>query len=126
MMQKSVKRPVYLNLLQIQEPIGAVVSIVHRITGALLALLAPFGLWALHLSLQGPQGFARVQAAFTSVAGRILTLLVLWLLVQHLYSGIRHLLLDVDIGFELPAARTMAWATFVASVITVVLVGLLW
>lgn len=126
MMQKSAKRPVYLNLFQIQQPIGAIVSIVHRITGAVLALLAPFALWALHLSLQGPEGFARVQAALGSIPGRLLTLLVLWLLVQHLYSGIRHLLLDVDVGFELPAARASGWATFVASVITVILVGLLW
>lgn len=125
-MQNSAKRPVYLNLFQIQEPIGAVVSIVHRITGAVLALLTPFALWALHLSLQGPEGFARVQAAFTSVPGRLLSLLVLWLLVQHLYSGIRHLLLDVDVGFELPVARRSGYATFIASVVTVILVGLLW
>lgn len=126
MMHKSAKRPVYLNLFQIQEPIGAVVSIVHRITGAALALAAPFALWALHLSLQGPEGFARVQAALAGVPGRMAALLILWLLVQHLYSGIRHLLLDVNVGFELPAARTSAWATFVASVVTVILVALLW
>jgi|SRR5690606_11682308 succinate dehydrogenase / fumarate reductase cytochrome b subunit len=126
MMQKSAKRPVYLNLFQIQQPIGAVVSIVHRVTGALLALLTPFGLWALHLSLQGPAGYARVQAVLGSVPGRLLALLALWLLLQHLYSGIRHLLLDVNVGFELPTARASAWATFAASVITVVLVALLW
>src|SRR5690606_40979657 len=105
MMQNSAKRPVYLNLFQIQQPIGAVGSSVHRVTGALLALMPPFGLWALHLSLQGPAGYARVQAVLGSVPGRLLALLALWLLLQHLYSGIRHLLLDVNVGFELPEYR---------------------
>lgn len=124
-MQESAKRPVYLNLFQIRQPIGAVVSISHRLTGAVLALATPFALWALHLSLADPSGFERVRAALGTAGGRVLVLLLLWLLAQHLYSGIRHLLMDVDVGMELGPARRSGWATFVASVITVLVVGLL-
>ncbi len=124
-MQKSAKRPVYLNLFQIRQPIGAVVSIIHRISGAVLALLTPFALWALQASLESPERFAQVAALLHTVPARAALLLALWLLVQHLYSGVRHLLIDIDVGVELPAARRGAWLTLVASVATVVVVGVL-
>ncbi len=118
-MQKSATRPVFLNLLQIHMPIGAVVSILHRATGAVLALLIPFALWALHGSLASEARFEQVRAMLSSGLGRAALLLALWILVQHLYSGIRHLLLDVDVGIDLPAARRGAWLTLVASIATV-------
>ena len=124
-MQKSAKRPVYLNLIQIRLPIGALVSIVHRITGLVLALLTPFALWALQASLEGPQRFAEVQATLASGGGRAVLLLGLWLLIQHLYSGIRHLFIDIDAGVELHSARRSGYLTFIASVITVLILGVL-
>ena len=124
-MQKRAKRPVYLSLFQlgITQPIGAHVSIIHRITGAVLALLTPFALWALQASLESPDSFARVKEALSSGVGRAAVLLVLLLLVQHLYSGVRHLLMDIDVGIELHSARRSGWVTFVAAVVTVVVVG---
>ena len=101
-MHKNAKRPVYLNLLQIRLPIGGVISIIHRISGAVLALFLPFALCALQASLESPERFAQVQAVFASTPGRAALLLALWLLVQHLYSGLRHLLIDIDVGVELP------------------------
>lgn len=124
-MQQSAKRPVYLNLFLIRQPIGAVVSILHRITGALLALLMPFALWALQATLDGPAGFAEVKAALSRGVGRAVLLLALWVLIQHLYSGIRHLLIDVDVGVELAAARRNAWATLAASALTVLMLAAL-
>jgi succinate dehydrogenase / fumarate reductase cytochrome b subunit len=119
------KRPVNLNLLQLtlQLPIGGVVSIIHRITGTLLVLLTPYALYALQTSLEGPAGFEEIRASLASGVGRVAMLLALWVIVQHLYSGIRHLLMDVDVGIELAAARRAAWLTLAASVITVALLG---
>src|SRR6266566_5098689 len=112
------KRPVYLNLLQLglAMPIGGVVSIIHRITGALMVLLIPPALWALQTSLESPMRFEQVRAWLNRGCGRALFLLALWALVQHLYSGIRHLALDVDVGIELASARRNAWLTLGASV----------
>lgn len=124
-MQQSAKRPVYLNLLLIRQPIGAVVSILHRITGALLALLLPFALWALQASLDGPAGFAGVKDTLSAGVGRAVLLLALWVLIQHLYSGVRHLLIDIDVGVELASARRNAWITLVASVLTVLVLAAL-
>jgi len=122
-MQQSIKRPVYLNLFLIRLPIGGVVSILHRITGALLALLTVFFLWALQASLESPARFGEIKALLNAGIGRVAVLLTLWVLIQHLYSGIRHLLIDVDIGVDRSSARRSAWLTLVASVGTVLVLS---
>ena len=38
-------RPKYLNLLQIRMPLPAIVSIMHRVSGAALFLALPLMLW---------------------------------------------------------------------------------
>jgi len=109
-MAKSKKRrPVFFNLAQIQMPVGALTSITHRVTGILLALGIPFSVYLLDLSLQGPQGYAQVIAWFDKFAFRVAAIVLVWALAHHLLAGIRHLLGDIDIGSELPAARRSAW-----------------
>jgi succinate dehydrogenase / fumarate reductase cytochrome b subunit len=124
-MATNKKRPVYLNLLQIRLPIGGVVSIIHRVSGFLLVLLIPVALCTLQTSLESPMRFEEVRAFLASGIGRIAMLLALWVLVQHLYSGIRHLFMDIDVGVERPTARRSAWLTLAASIVTVALLGVL-
>jgi succinate dehydrogenase / fumarate reductase cytochrome b subunit len=103
------RRPVFFNLMQIQMPVGAIISITHRITGLLIALGIPLDIYLLGLSLQSPQGYARVAALFGILAFRIMTLLFIWALAYHVLAGLRHLLSDIDIGSHLHPARTSAW-----------------
>jgi succinate dehydrogenase / fumarate reductase cytochrome b subunit len=103
------RRPVFLNLLQIQIPVGALTSITHRVTGIVLAFGIPVGIYLLDLSLQGPQGYARASGWFDAFAFRLAAVLSIWALAHHVLAGIRHLLSDVDIGSQLPAARRSAW-----------------
>ena len=102
-------RPVFLDLVQIQMPVGALTSITHRVTGIFLALGVPFGIYLLDLSLEGPQSYARVTRLFDNVAFRVTAVLFVWVLAHHLLAGIRHLLSDIDIGSRLPIARRSAW-----------------
>lgn len=53
-----LQRPMFLNLLQIQMPVGAITSILHRVTGVLLAVGVPLGMYLLWRSLDGEAGFA--------------------------------------------------------------------
>ncbi len=106
--KKTDTRPVNLNLLKIKQPITAIVSIGHRISGVLLFLSIPFVIWMLEHSLQGPQGFAEITALFDSSLIKILTLLLAWSAVHHFFAGIRFLLLDVEVGIDLKTARTSA------------------
>lgn len=104
------RRPVFFNLLQIQMPVGALTSITHRVTGIFLALGVPFSIYLLDLSLQGPQSYEKVTSLFDKLAFRGAVIVFVWVLAHHMLAGIRHLLSDVDIGSQLPAARRSAWA----------------
>lgn len=123
-MGKNNARPVFLNLFQIRLPIGGVVSILHRITGVFLVLTLPALLYGLQQSLSGPAEYAAVTAKLSGPWARALLLLLLWVFAQHFFSGIRHLLLDLDIGMEKKSARRLAWLTLAASGLIVLLLGL--
>ena len=103
------RRPVFFNLMQILMPVGALTSITHRVTGIFLALSVPFSIYLLDLSLQGPQSYEQVISLFDKLAFRGAAIVLVWVLTHHVLAGIRHLLSDVDIGSQLPAARRSAW-----------------
>jgi succinate dehydrogenase / fumarate reductase cytochrome b subunit len=101
--------PVFFNLLQIQLPVGALTSITHRITGLLLALGIPVSVYVLDRSLQGPQSYAQITSLLDHWSMRGAAILFAWALAHHALAGARHLLSDIDIGSQLPAARRSAW-----------------
>lgn len=106
---KNNKRPVYLNLVRIRLPIGGIVSILHRVTGVLLVLALPASLLALERSLADAAGYARLADLAASPAGRVALWVVVLATAHHLFAGLRHLLLDLDIGIERARARLGAW-----------------
>lgn len=112
-----MQRPVFLNLMQIQMPVGALTSITHRITGVLLALGIPGGVYLLDLSLQSPESFESVVRLFQRWSFKVVAIVFVWALAHHLLAGIRHLLSDVDIGSQLPASRRAAWIANIGGVV---------
>ncbi|HSH28504.1 MAG TPA: succinate dehydrogenase, cytochrome b556 subunit [Thiohalobacter sp.] len=117
-------RPRFLNLLRIRQPIGAVTSILHRLTGVLLFLLLPLAAWLLELSLRDPAGYARAAAWLDGAVGQLALLLLAWVVFHHLFAGIRFLLLDLDLGMGRTPARRMAWvATLAAPLAALLFVG---
>ncbi len=117
----QAQRPVFFNLMQIQMPVGSVTSILHRVSGVLLALGIPLSLYVLQLSLQNQAGYDRVAALFGNWAFKGLALLLMWALAHHLLAGVRHLLSDIDVGSHLPAARTSAWIVNCSAVLIALL-----
>ena len=107
-------RPRFLHLLQIRQPITAIVSITHRISGVLLFLALPIAVALLHLSLRSEGDFLQVQAWLAAWPVRLVGVLLLWAILHHFLAGIRFLLLDLDIGLSLKAARASAWVVLVA------------
>jgi len=57
---KPIARPVYLDLLRIHLPLPGWVSILHRVSGVLLFLAVPLGVWVLSRSLSDEAGFLRM------------------------------------------------------------------
>lgn len=120
-------RPVHLNLFKITLPLAGVVSITHRITGAILFVGLAFALYALDLALSSPAGFGEASELVAQPLSRLILLGLIFVLSFHFVAGIKHLLLDFHIGDTVEAARAGAWVVIVLSVlITVVLGALLW
>jgi len=124
-MAKSSKRPIDLGIFHSRLPIGAWVSIVHRITGIVLVVLFPLVFFLFERSLT-PDGFADLVANLGHPAAKLAVVVLTWLFAQHFYSGIRHLLLDIDVGIDRQGGRMGALAVFATSIATTVLVTLAW
>jgi len=111
-------RPVYLNLLAIRQPVPAVVSILHRASGAALFLVGlPLALWTLQASLASPEGYQRVAAFFGQPLVKLVLIGLVWAYLHHLIAGVRHLLADIHIGLELASARLSAAVTLVLGIL---------
>jgi succinate dehydrogenase / fumarate reductase cytochrome b subunit len=109
------KRPVYLNLLKIRQPLPAVVSVLHRISGALLFLAIPLFLTGFQQTLASAEGF---EAARLFLAGPLVKLVVLglaWAYLHHFFAGLRFLALDLHIAVDLRPARKTSAAVLIAS-----------
>jgi succinate dehydrogenase / fumarate reductase, cytochrome b subunit len=120
-------RPKHLNLFQIRQPVPAVVSILHRISGAALFLFLWLFLKGLDRSLASPESFADVKALLSHPLAKLLTLSLVWAYLHHTFAGIRHLGLDLRLGIDLPKARASAFAVLVLSLgLTLVIAALLW
>jgi succinate dehydrogenase / fumarate reductase cytochrome b subunit len=112
---KPIERPVYLNLLRIHLPLAGWVSILHRLSGALLFAALPLGVWALSVSLADEAGFRRMANGMAHPLSRLFLLLLVWAFAHHLFAGLRHLALDVDWGVDLRHARQSSLAVLLAA-----------
>ncbi len=120
------QRPKHLNLFKISQPLPAIVSILHRISGILLFFPGiPLLLCGLQRSLESPQGFEVLLQYLQNSAYKILLLLPVWFFLHHLCAGIRHLMLDLHLGVSLAQARTGSKLVLAAGVLLTLLTGLL-
>jgi succinate dehydrogenase / fumarate reductase cytochrome b subunit len=121
------KRPKNLNLLTIRQPIPAIVSILHRISGIILFICIPVMLWALNLSLTTYDGFVTLQEFFRTPWTKFIIWCLLAPFIYHFVAGIRHLLMDVHVGEELKSGRISAYITIAVSIVLIILTGIwLW
>jgi succinate dehydrogenase / fumarate reductase cytochrome b subunit len=112
---KPPARPVYLDLFRIHLPLAGWVSILHRVSGALLFAVLPFAVWVLSASLADEAGFQRMTDWVVHPLSKLFLLLVLWAFAQHWLAGLRHLALDVHWGVDLHRARQSSLAVLLAS-----------
>jgi succinate dehydrogenase / fumarate reductase cytochrome b subunit len=111
-------RPVNLNLLSIRQPLPAIVSILHRISGALLFLVGiPLLLWAVQRSLASPDAWAQMRATLSSPLCKLVLIVLAWAYFHHFIAGIRHLVMDLHWGMDLKSARMSSAVTLVLAVL---------
>lgn len=107
-------RPEFRNIhvsqiLSYRLPPAGIVSILHRVSGALLFLLGiPFCLYLLQQSLTSEISFETYRAVVGSVPGKLVLLVLIWAFVHHAIAGIRYLLLDRHVGIVKESSRLSA------------------
>jgi len=121
-------RPVYLNLVAIRLPVPGIVSILHRVSGAVLFLFAlPLLLWAVQASLASAESFAALKAFLAHPLAKLVTIGFVWAYLHHFCAGIRYLLIDVHVGDDLAPARRSSVLVLVVSLLLTLFVAVrLW
>jgi succinate dehydrogenase / fumarate reductase, cytochrome b subunit len=121
-------RPVYLNLIRISLPLPGLVSILHRISGAVLFLFAiPLVLFAMQTSLESTDGFANLKSTFAHPLCKLVLVGLLWAYLHHFFAGIRYLLIDLQVGDDLTPARQSSVVVLGASLaLTLIIAVRLW
>jgi succinate dehydrogenase / fumarate reductase cytochrome b subunit len=114
-------RPIHLNLFLIRQPLPALVSIGHRVSGTLLFLGIPILLLTLQSLLAG------TTELMTRPLFRFALFVVLAAYAFHFFAGLRFLLLDLHWGVELRSTRRAATVVSIAAAVSIVLLGVwLW
>jgi succinate dehydrogenase / fumarate reductase cytochrome b subunit len=129
------KRPEFRNINAFTDlpsyrlPVAGIVSILHRVSGALMFLLMPFIIWMFDTSISSELSFARFTSAFGVGVGfvpgwlfKLVALAILWAFLHHLIAGLRHLWMDMRHAVSKEFGKSSAVFTLVLSIgLTVVL-----
>lgn len=101
----------------------AILSIMHRLSGVLLAGLIPLILLVLSISLNSRASFEHLQQCLTSSLCKFLIWGVLSALMYHLLAGIRHMIMDMGYGEDVTTARKSSWFLFILAAIVITALG---
>jgi len=101
----SSNRPLSPHLDVYRLPLSALISIVHRGTGAFLTIGSVALVWWLMALAGGEESFISAQALMGSFIGRLVMFGWSFALFFHLANGIRHLFWDIGYGFEKDAVE---------------------
>ncbi len=118
---KLVQRPLSPHLQVYKWPVSMALSIGHRISGVGLAIGTLLMTWWLVAAALSDGAFAAVQGVLSSVIGVLALMAWTAALIFHLFSGIRHLIWDIGLGFDNRSYRTSGW-TVVVAVVAVTLI----
>ena len=105
-------------------PPSAIVSILHRISGAGLFLMLPFLLYLLQESLLSETSFEHFRGIMSNVFVKIILLGLSWAYLHHFTAGVRHLFMDNHRALDKDAAQKTARWVLVVSLALTALVGL--
>ena len=95
-----------------------VVSILHRATGTGMAIGAGLAfIWWLVAAATGPEAYATFLMVATSWFGYLVAIGLTWAFFQHMFSALRHFVMDIGAGYELRTNKMAALATMVGAVV---------
>ncbi len=115
-------RPVHRNIhisqiVAYRLPPSGIVSILHRVSGAVMFLLLPLVLYLFDKSLTSEISFGTFKAITGNWFAKLVLLVLLWSFLHHFVAGIRHLFMDMHIGVEKDTGRKTALSVLAISLI---------
>lgn len=112
-------------ILSYRLPLAAKLSILHRISGALLFLALPVLLLPLfQMSVASAEGFEQFREFAAHPVSKLVLLVLIWAYLHHFCAGIRYLMLDLHIGMNKEAGNRSAGIVFVVSLVLTAVFGL--
>ena len=136
MTELTRKRPEFRNINAFKDlttyrlPAAGWVSILHRVSGALMFLLLPLIVWLFDTSVSSEISFERFSAAFAGGIGfvpgwffKLVVLALIWAYLHHLIAGVRHLWMDARHAVTKSFGRSSAVATLTISIGLTLILG---
>ena len=131
------KRPEFRNIHAFTDlptyrlPVAGIVSILHRISGAVMFLLMPFIIWMFDTSISSEISFSRFTATFNSgllglpgFIWKLVALALIWAYLHHFIAGLRHLWMDTShAAVSKEFGKSSAVFTLVVSIALAVILG---
>ena len=122
-MSRNSRRPLSPHLTIWKWGPHMMVSILHRATGTAMAIgAASLLIWWLAAAASGPQAYETFLSWASWWPGYVVAIGFTWTFFQHMFSGIRHLVLDTGAGYELRVNKMGAVATMTGSITMTALV----
>lgn len=118
----NTHRPLSPHLQIYKKQVQMMTSITHRATGIALAVGSLLVVWGLMQLAAGEGRFNDFKHLVGSPIGIILMLGWSWALFYHLCNGIRHLIQDAGLGYEIPQFVRSSWLSIAGSIVLTVLV----
>lgn len=130
-------RPVYRNIhitdiVRYRLPLAGFVSILHRVSGAVMFLLMPFIIWMFDASVTSEISFEEFTSVFTigcadgAIPGwffKLVALGLIWSYLHHFCAGVRHLLMEVNHAYSKQTGQSTAVVTFAISLSLTAVLG---
>jgi succinate dehydrogenase / fumarate reductase cytochrome b subunit len=95
-------------ILQYRLPLPGIMSILHRISGAVMFLMLPVFVYLLDLSLTSELSYAQLVELTDYTLVKLVFCGLAFAFIHHFWGGIRHLVNDMHIGIDKEAAPKMA------------------
>ncbi len=127
----AVHRNIHVTqILSYRLPPAGVVSILHRVSGAVLFLLLPFVIWLFDTSVSSEVSYETFTSAFVAGVGflpgwfvKLVVLALIWAYLHHAIAGVRHLWMDATHSVTKAQGHSTALATLALSVILTLALG---
>ena len=118
----QTQRPLSPHLQIYRKQVQMMTSITHRATGIALAVGSLVVVCGLLQLAAGEESFNRFVGLVGSPLGMVLMFGWSWALFYHLCNGIRHLIQDAGLGYEIPQFVRSSWLSVIGSIVLTVLV----